>query len=186
MAADDDPRALLTRALEQNFEIISRIRPDQSSLPTPCADWDVRALVNHTVYDLRAFTASVSDGERPSIDDDLIGANWTIAYRMASDSLLEAWRRRGIVGTLQLGAGGRPAAWVAAMHFTGQTIHGWDIASAIGHSTDLDPEIGQAALDWARETLEPFRGRAFGREVPVPVDAPVYERLAGLCGRSPS
>jgi hypothetical protein len=39
-----------------------------------------------------------------------------------------------------------------------QTSHGWDIASATGQSNDLDPVIGQAALEWARENLEPFGG----------------------------
>src|SRR4051794_31507612 len=161
----DDPLDLLASALKQNCEIISRIRPDQANLPTPCSEWDVRALVNHIVYDLRAFTASVDGGERPSTDEDFIDPDWAIAYKQASDSLAETSRRRGIVRTLRLGAGERPAAWVAEMHFTGQTIHGWDIASATGHSTDLDPNIGQAALDWACENLEPFRGRGFGPEV---------------------
>src|SRR4051794_40648597 len=68
----DDPLDLLASALKQNCEIISRIRPDQANLPTPCSEWDVRALVNHIVYDLRAFTASVDGGERPSTDEDLI------------------------------------------------------------------------------------------------------------------
>src|SRR5215472_6175140 len=106
----DDPLDLLARALKQNCEIVSRIRPDQANLPTPCTEWDVRALVNHTVYDLRAFTASVDDGERPSTDEDLLGPDWTIAYKQASDSLVEAWRQRGVVGALRLGAGERPAA----------------------------------------------------------------------------
>src|SRR5437879_13526707 len=84
-----DPFALLARALEQTGSIISRIRPDQASLPTPCTDWDVRTLVNHTVYDLRTFTALVSGGERPSTDADLLGNNWTNAY--SDDSDLLSW-----------------------------------------------------------------------------------------------
>jgi len=44
---------LLARALDQSGALVSRIRRDQAGLPTPCPAFDVRALVNHTVYDLR-------------------------------------------------------------------------------------------------------------------------------------
>jgi uncharacterized protein (TIGR03086 family) len=185
--AADDPLALLTRALEQNCEIISRIRPDQSNLPTPCTDWDVRALVNHTVYDVQMFSASISGSERPTTDADLIGADWTNAYSTALESLLAAWRRRGTDGTLQMRGGEREATWAVGMHLAGQTVHGWDLASATGQSTDLDQEVGQAALDWAHENLTPqSRGQAIGPEVPVPEHARLYERLAGFCGRHPT
>jgi uncharacterized protein (TIGR03086 family) len=184
--AANDALALLVRALEQTGAIISRIRSDQASQPTPCTDWDVRALANHTVYDLQMFTASVSGGERPSLDADLIGTSWTNAYSAAADSLLATWRRRGTGGTLQLRMGEFPATWAAGMHLAGQAVHGWDLARATGQSTDLDPEVGLAALDWARENLTPqFRGQAFGPEVPVPEYAPLYDRLAGFFGRHP-
>jgi hypothetical protein len=58
-------------------------------------------------------------------------------------------------------------------------------------ATDLDPEVGQLALDWGRENLKPeFRGdeasgRSFGPEVAVAADAPLYDRLAGFFGRDP-
>src|SRR5215469_16531500 len=60
--AGEDSLALLARALSQTRAIISQIRPDQENLPTPCTEWDVRALANHTVFDALAFTASVSGG----------------------------------------------------------------------------------------------------------------------------
>jgi uncharacterized protein (TIGR03086 family) len=142
--AGDDPIALLARAVEQTRAIISRIRPDQETLPTPCTDWDVRSLVNHTVFDTQNFTAAVSGGERPSSDADLIGTNWTDAYNTASDQLLAAWRQRGTAGALQLGRGEVAATWASGMHLFSQTVHGWDLASATGQSTDLDPEVGQA------------------------------------------
>jgi uncharacterized protein (TIGR03086 family) len=183
--AGDDPFALLARAIDQTRAIISHIRPDQGSLPTPCTEWDVRALVNHTVFDTLNFTAAVSGGQRPPADADLIGTNWTDAYGTASGQLLDAWRQHGTAGVLQLGRGEVAATWVSGMHLFSETVHGWDLASATGQSTDLDPEVGQSALDFAHNNLEPFRGRGFGPEIPVSENAPLYDRLAGFCGRDP-
>ena len=46
-------------------------------------------------------------------------------------------------------------------------MHGWDLATATGQPTDLDPEVGQLALDWGRENLKPqFRGDP-GRLLPA-------------------
>src|SRR6266545_1406168 len=134
MTAAKDPIDQLSRAVDQTEAIISRIRRDQATLPTPCSSWDVRALINHVVaQDLRQFTERASGGG----SRDLV-------------------------------------------------VHGWDLAKATGQPTELDPELGQLALDWGRENLRPeFRGRDFGPEVPVAEDAGLHERLAGLFGRDP-
>ena len=51
---------LLERALDQTGTVIARIRPDQVGSPTPCTEFDVRALVNHIVFDVQVFTAALS------------------------------------------------------------------------------------------------------------------------------
>jgi hypothetical protein len=138
---------LLARTLAQTEAIVARVRPEQATLPTPCASWDVRALVNHVVHDVQQFTVTVHGGEFP--------ATWRVGQQIAD-----------------------------------LAVHGWDIAKATGQPTDLDPEVGQLALDWGRENLKPqFRGdeasgRAFGPEVAVAADAPLYDRLAGASSRT--
>ena len=183
---DEDTLDLLKRAMDQTCTIISRIRPDQVCLATPCTDWDVRTLVNDTVYGLRLYTAVVTGGGPPSSDADLIGNDWTNAYRSGSDSHLAAWRRRGTAGTLELRTSEHPAAWVANAVLEDQTVHGWDLASGTGQSTDLDPEVGQAVLDWLRENIGPFRGQVFGPEVPVPEDAPLSTGWPGSADAIPT
>ena len=74
---------LLERALDQAGTIVGRVRVDQASLPTPCTEFDVRALVNHLVFDMQTFAAGVRGGERGSPDADLIGTDWSGAYDTA-------------------------------------------------------------------------------------------------------
>ena len=193
MTGASEPIARLSRALDQTGALIARVRPEQATLPTPCRAWDVRALVNHVVQDVRQFTAMVGGAEWEQHDTDVIDDDWLGVYRAAAGALLAAWQREGALdGTVQLPFGAVPAAWCVNQQIADLAVHGWDIARVTGQSTDLDPDLGQVALAWARQNLQPqFRGeegsgRAFGPEVPVPESAPLYDRLAAFFGRDPS
>jgi uncharacterized protein (TIGR03086 family) len=177
---------LLERSLDQAGSIISRIRADQASVPTPCTEFDVRALVNHLVFDVQMFAVGVRGGERGSPDADLIGTDWIGAYNAARKSLLDAWREKGVEGTIKTRIGEFPGTWAVGQHLADVAVHAWDLATATRQATKLDPEVARVSLDWAREALKPeFRGKTFGPEVEVPENAPIYERLAGFFGRNP-
>jgi uncharacterized protein (TIGR03086 family) len=175
----DAPRlALLRRALDQAGGLIAEITPAQRSLPTPCEDWDVAALVGHVVGGLDNFTASARGEQpdwsapRPRLDDD-----WQAAFRTRADALLESWRAADPARLDQ-----------ASMQITEQAVHAWDIARAIGRPTAaLDDEVAEHALAWGRQMLKPeYRGTgAFGAEVEVPAEAPAPDRLAAWFGRDP-
>jgi uncharacterized protein (TIGR03086 family) len=176
----------LQRADSQLRQIISRVSPAQGSLPTPCSDFNLRALVNHIAYDLQVFTAMISGGQRGSPDVDLLGDDWLAAYSSSADTLLSAWRSRGTAGTLTSRMGELPATWALGQQASDLVVHAWDVARAIGNTEELDPELAEAALAWGRENLKPeFRGQAFGPEIPVAQNAPAYDRLAGFFGRQP-
>ena len=193
MTTESDPIDRLSRALDQTGAIISRITSDQATSPTPCGAWDVRDLVNHTVMDVQHFAVSASSGRWEERDADVIGDDWSRAYRRAADALLTAWRRWSDFDTkVSLPIGEVPASWMVGQHISDLVVHGWDLAKATGQSTDLDPELGERSLEWARQNLKPqYRGDAasgasFGPEVPLSEDAPLYDRLAGVFGRRPS
>ena len=193
MTATGDPIGLLSRVLDQAGTAISRVRPEQATLPTPCASFDVRALVNHVVLDVRMFASRAAAGTSDEREGDVIGDDWTAAYRQAAASLRAVWQRPGALDrTVRLPFGEVPAAWQVYQVISDLAVHAWDVAKATGQPTELDAEVGQVSLDWARRNLEPrFRGdeasgMSFGPEVPVPGDAGLYDRLAGFFGRDPS
>jgi uncharacterized protein (TIGR03086 family) len=192
MSTADDYVEALGKAMGQLGSLIEQVRPDQATLPTPCSAWDVRALVNHIVYDARMFADTAQGLPRPPAGEDLIDDDWPKAYDAAAGELLEVWRRPGATeGTIALPQGEVPRTWRLGQQLANFAVHGWDVAKATGRSTDLDPDVGRLALAWGRENLKPeFRGdeesgKVFGPEVPVPDDAALYERLAGFFGRDP-
>ena len=160
MTSDTDTVALLERALDQTAGLIAAIEPGQAGLATPCAGWDVRALVSHLAgQDLRNFLVAVR-GEAADLDSLVAGPGGEVPLRMRADNQV-----------------------------TELAVHDWDLARATGQQlADLDPALAEHALAWSRGMLRPeFRGpdKAFGVEVPVPDDAPAYDRLAGWFGRDP-
>ncbi len=187
--ATPDALELLDRAIAQTGAVIRGITPDQAHRPTPCADFDVRALVNHTVYDVQTFVSLMKGGERGAPEADLIGGDWSSSFERAADQLMADWRARGIDGTIKNRLGEFPASWGVMQHVSDLAVHAWDIAVATGQpTTSFDPRLAEASLAWARQNLKPeYRGpdKAFGAEVHVPDSAPAYDRLVGFFGRRP-
>jgi uncharacterized protein (TIGR03086 family) len=179
----------LQRAIDQLAGTIDRARPDQANQPTPCADFDLRALINHILYDLRQFEAMLSGADPGPPGQELLGDQpWSGAYRAAADNLLTTWRRRGTDGTITNRLGEFPATWGVGQHTTNLTVHAWDVARATDQSTDLDTDLAQRALEWGRANLKPEfrRPGTFDAEVSVPDTAPIYDRLVGWFGRNPA
>ena len=190
MTSDGDTVALLERALGQTAGLIAAIDASQAGLATPCAGWDVRALVSHlTGQDLRNFIVAArgeaADWQAPA---DQLGDDWPASFRDRADSLRAVWRAADL-DRLVAGPGGEaPLRFRADQQITELAVHDWDLAKATGQPIGLDPALAEHGVRWGRQMLRPeFRGpdKAFGVEVPVPDDAPAYDRLAGWFGRDP-
>jgi uncharacterized protein (TIGR03086 family) len=164
-----------------------------ATAPTPCPGWDVAALVGHVYSDVPRFTVAAR-GERPDWSGprtDQIGDDWAGDFRTAGATLLETWRATDPTRTVPMPGGGeQPLVKLADQQTAEFAIHAWDIARATDQSIELDPAVGQRALDFGRQNLRPEHrgdpGSAFAREVSVPEDAPIYDRVAAWFGRDPS
>ncbi len=191
MQSEDTTLALLERALDQTAGILALIRPEQESLPTPCQDWDVKALITHlTMSDLPHFTTGARgeavDWRTPPARR---GDDWLQEFRDGVRLLSSIWAAADLDQPVP-SMGGKPAPLRsrADQQIAELAMHSWDLAKATGQAPDLDREVAEHALGWSRQMLRPeFRGpeKAFGKEVPVPEDASSYERLAGWFGRDP-
>ena len=191
MSLPTDPLSLLARAVDQAGAVLAGVRDDQAHLPTPCRSWDVSELVAHLVHALRQFTVRAEGGHpdwqepRAALDGD-----WVDAFRAGEERLLAAWRAAGdLEAPVTTPSGGQlPKRFSVEQQTAEFACHAWDLAVATGQSTHLDEEVGQASLAWAQRALQPeYRGteeegKAFGPEVSLPADAPLYDRLAGYFG----
>lgn len=177
--------------MEQTGTIVEAVRADQLDLPTPCDEWDVRALISHIVGVIANRVAALGEGsnilELASFAD--IGADWVTAYRGAVARSIAAWEDDGKLEAIYAVPWGKVPGRIALGGFAEELLmHGWDLAIATGQPTSgLDPALAMFALDVTRKIL-PSSGREglpFDPPVPAPEGADPYVQLAAWLGRTP-
>ena len=107
-------------------------QPGQAGLATPCAGWDVRALVSHlTGRDLRNFLVAVR-GETPdwSAPDEEIGDDWTAAFADRAEPVRAAWRAADPDQSVTGPVGAAPLRARADQQIAELAMHDWDL---LGH-----------------------------------------------------
>jgi uncharacterized protein (TIGR03086 family) len=159
--------------------------------PTPCGDWNVRELVNHIVVD-QLWVPDVLDGRTlaevgDKFDGDQLHDDPLEAWRAASDVARSAWLRPGVLdSTVHLSSGDQPAAEYGWQMTTDLTVHGWDLATALGADAAIPDELAEALLAFIEPQKDAWSATGlFGTPVAVPDDAPPSARLVGLLGRQP-
>ena len=172
--------------------IVSGVRDDQLTDPTPCAGTTVAALLDHldglTVAFRRAAQKAPMSGG-PSADADHLPPDWRTRLPEQLDALVAAVRDPAAWGGLTDIAGMRMPGAAAVMAGINEVlIHGWDLAAATGQPYRPDPATVQACLEFGEgmaAAAPEARDQMYGPVVPVPPDAPVFDRLLGQTGRDP-
>lgn len=183
----------LDRALGSTLAILASVQPGQLDAPTPCASWDVSALINHFIGTAR-WWAGVVDGQDAGAGTgdtavDYAAGDYVAAYREARKIAVAALGARDVPGRMiRLPFGEFPGAVVIAMAALDQFTHGWDLARAVGYPAELDPEIAADLLSHARVAItDGFRGpdgaAPFGPATQAPAGAGPADQLAAFLGR---
>jgi uncharacterized protein (TIGR03086 family) len=182
-----NPLDQLREAQEVFREVLTKVRPEQMSLPTPDDEWDVRALINHVVLGNLWAAENVKTGSAPRPSGDIIGEREPLqAYTASADAMMASFEEPGALGRMvTMPFGEMPAAGLAGFRFVDLVVHAWDLAKATGQDTDFAPELCEAALAMSRQRMANVdRAKMpFKDEVAVPADAPAADRLAGFLGR---
>jgi uncharacterized protein (TIGR03086 family) len=183
-------RAPLAGQLGRAFDIvaglISNIRADQWSAPTPCPDWTVRQVVNHLIGMNRVFAALLAGQPpppRPSADhveDDPVRA-----FRDSAAALLAAFSLPGVLERTYRGPlGTATGADRLQIRLYDLLAHGWDLAQATGQPAGLPDDLAEQSLAFVRTQLtEQARPGRFGPAQIATEQASAIERLVAFLGR---
>ena len=185
-----DPRPMLYRAVALAGDVIQLVSPDQLDGPTPCPDFDVRALVGHLIGVLQRV-AVVGRGEDPMKAPFVADAppeQWPAAWARGARDVEAVWSDDPVLDReLRVPWTTMPGRDVAGIYTSELTLHTWDLAQATGQKPAWDGEVVAASLA-AMQTQLPADGREqfpFAAVVEVPADAPAIDRLVAWSGRRP-
>jgi hypothetical protein len=162
----EDPRELFRQAGEMTAAVIAGIDPGRLGDPTPCAGWDVRALISHLASGNLRFAAMITGEPGPGREDDVLGDDPLAAFRGSVARLGAAFAADGVMDQVfPTPVGEGPGRMLAGMR-------------------DLDPAVVEFASAVLHGMPVPRGGPApFAAEQQAPEGAPAADRLAAFAGR---
>ncbi|WP_020657518.1 TIGR03086 family metal-binding protein [Amycolatopsis benzoatilytica] len=131
------------------------VRPAHWAAPTPCAEWNVRQLVNHVVRGNRNYVDLLAGGTRQEFlrmrEADALGDDPLAAFDASVQLLADAFGRPGALERkLDYPLGQVCGGQALAVRTTDIVIHTWDLARAVGADDRLDASL----VAWISDELE--------------------------------
>ena len=172
--------------------LVAQVPPDRWGWPSPCTDWDARAVVGHVIVMHAAMLAPVGRQLRPaSLADDPLGAFRSARADVAT--LLDDPEVAATVVPTPMGPS-TFADHVDQVVSADLVQHGWDLARATGQDDTIDPAELEQLWPMVQAIPEVMRIPdafgpgivVYGPIVDVPADAPLQHRVLGLLGRDPN
>lgn len=173
----------LDRTFEHAHGVIGNVSVDQYDAPTPCDQWTVRDLLEHTIGVVAGLAGAAAGTAGPPFE---LGPDPTAQFD-ESQAALAAWRTDGVLDrTVDGGAGPMPGHVLAGINLLDTATHSWELATATGQPFELPEPVAIAALEASKATIAPeIRPGRFGPEMSVPADAGPTDRLVAFLGRRP-
>lgn len=184
-----DAAELYRRAVEEFGARVDEVPTDAWHRPTPCEEWDVRALVNHLVGEdcwvvpLLAGASLEEVGDR--FDGDLLGDDPQRAWREAAAGGVAAVSAPGALERrVHLSSGLTPAPEYAMQLFADHLVHAWDLSVAVGADDALPEDLVATCGRWFADRQEAYRqAGVIGPPAPVDPGADAQTRLLAAFGR---
>jgi uncharacterized protein (TIGR03086 family) len=197
--------ALLERAMAYTLGGLLIVTPEAMRNPTPCAAWDLRALLLHMNDSLLTLHEAIALGY---VDIDINGASNGGGPRGPADphadygdpeldpvaslrnracQLMGAWANAPGRGDISIGDRALTPGIVAAAGAVEVAVHGWDVFRACGQDRPVPGALAEELLDlcplFVRDADRPTRF-AHRMDLSSELDSP-SDRLVAFLGRRP-
>ena len=183
--------AEMAAAAAEAARVVSNVPEGTLSQRTPCGDWDLRTLLNHTI--LWTSYSAERRAHGGSVDEELMNKDFTADPGFREDYARQIRKATDAWGDPAAWEGDRdmmgsptPAADIGAMLLMETALHGWDVARATGQEFSADDTTAAALLHIVAAQAELFRQyQGFADPIQPPPNATAFERALTLSGRDP-
>ena len=177
---------LLARAVDYALTCLDAADGMDLDRRTPCASWDLGALLDHVNDSLLALHEAAALGRVfPETADDT-GRDPIALLRDRATRLVGAWTPPAPRGEVALGELALTAAIVTATGALEVVVHGWDVARACGVDATVPDELATEMLGLVPLLVAAAdRPTRFAAVVDTPFRAAPGDRLVAFLGRHP-
>ena len=184
---------LLDRAIAYTRGSLAVVTEDLMSAPTPCAGWDLRALLMHMDDSLVSLHEAgsvrrVRVDVPPAAPDDIVVSLRTRACQLLAE-LTADWVTGAVGGeSRDVLVDGRPVTSpvLTSAGALEVVVHGWDVAVSCGVPRPIPDDLAAALLRLSPVLVtDADRPARFGPELTAPPGASSGERLLAFLGRDP-
>jgi len=183
---------LLERAIGYTLGNLPLVTRAAMSRPTPCRDWDLRALLEHIDDSLMALQEAI-DIARVDLDASEAAGDWTVdadpvaGLRDRAHRLLDAWTRADGHKVISIAGCPLPVSILTSTGALEVAVHGWDVARACRQHRPIPPLLARDLLELAPLLVTGVdRPARFAAPVQVSPLASPSEQLIAHLGRDPS
>lgn len=183
-----EAKILFKKALEQATATVKCVETRHFRNPTPCTDWDCRALVNHMLYEL-AWVPDMLAGKTvkqvgDKYDGDLLGKDHIKSWQKAADKALEAVNKVKLDKKVHLSLADVTAGQYLAEVGGDLLIHSWDADQSLSCSLVIEPKLAQAIYDDLHPKMKKLAATGdYGKPFEAPEDARLQTKLLAIVGR---
>lgn len=165
-------------------QVLHGIAKDDEAKQTPCREFDVAGLTDHILNSITVIGGAAGAVFTERDRDDSVERQVILAARPAVD----AWKRRGMDGTVSIGPNESPAKVMVGILSLEFLVHAWDYAAATGREMSAPDSLSDYVMGLARNIITP-QGRTnvgFDDPIEVAADAGALDRLIAYTGRRPA
>ena len=186
-----EPLVALDLATSTFADVLAGVEESALHRPTPCDGWDVTALLGHVTMGSEMAVAlldgATTEEARAFFDGEFAGTDPVTTCRAAIDA--QAVRLGQVTdwdAVVHHPVGDVPASQLLGFRIGDLTLHGWDLATAVGADPAVPEALVQVVYD-SMKPMEPFIGQiglfGTGPSGEVGDDADLLDRLLDLTGR---
>jgi uncharacterized protein (TIGR03086 family) len=186
-----EPLERIEKATALASEAVHNVKPDQLSDPTPCSEFDVRALLNHLLTGMEMLHTAATGDDASGIDReaDRVGDGSDVGsrYDERREKLLDAIKDPAVFDRgWKMPFGEMPGKMMAGIAFMEHLTHTWDVRKATGQQTELPADVVQECREVVERMGPMLRlPGVCGDEVPISDDASATDKLMAFLGRQP-
>ena len=196
MRTIEDLRKFDAIAVRASVAAVARLTAADLGRPTPCAQWDLGALLAHMTVQHKGFAAAAAGhgADLARWQPVRLGDDPVRAYAEAAEQVITAFAADD-VGEREFAlpeiSTERPFPGRIAIgfHLVDYVVHGWDVSASLGIPFGLPADVLETALPLARAVPGgPSRtapGAAFAPAQPTADHADPLAQILALLGRSP-